>query len=117
MKLTEEEKKIILNKRKEEESNLPKKRGILKHNLYYNSHNIFGINNYLFTEKQKNDLINDFASNFTLVPKGTEFICYLDEGDESWYDCADGCIEAADSDFAKQNLEKIEIIRKKNNKL
>lgn len=133
MKLTKEEKEIILAKRreeekrrKEEENNKPQKVGFLKHDLFFINSRYpevrFNIQSFVdkargwWLEKRA---IEDIAKEmekemFDLkAPAGTKFVCYVDDGEEVWYDDNNIGLEEMDADWAAQHLEKIEDIRRK----
>lgn len=109
MKLTEEEKQIILNKRNKEEEAKPKKTGILKHDLYFPQQLDFqGYNpNVPITYSTLLETVEKFKSTFIRIPKGTEFHCYVEDNQELWHDIEDGYIEYKNYEWAKENLEKI----------
>jgi hypothetical protein len=119
MKLTSEEKQLILEKRAQEEASKPKKHGVLKHDLYGLSIrspelriNISDIvedqMGYFVTaqsikaifEKVKEEIEADTPD----APKGTKFDCYIDDGEELWYDAEGIGIEEVDSEWAKKHL-------------
>ena len=113
MKLSEKEKEIILQIRAEEESQKPIKIGYLKHDLYRYNMGIsyFKIDKWLFSFKEKEELHKNFEDKFTLIPIGTELVCYLEDGVELWYD--DDCLAGMDENWAKDNLENIKLIKRK----
>ena len=109
MKLTEEEKQIIIDKRKKEEEAKPKKTGILKHDLYHPTKMCFeGYDpNKTITYKLFLEIVENFKSTFVKIPKGTEFNCYIEDDHELWHNAETGYIEYRNSNWAKENLEKI----------
>lgn len=109
MKLTEEEKQIIIDKRIKEEGSKPKKTGILKHDLYISTDMSFEDYpmNETLTYDQLLEYVEKFKESFVKHPKGMEFECYIENGIESWSDVEDGYIECQDAQWAKENLEKI----------
>lgn len=113
MKLTKEEEKLILKKRKEVDRNLPKKIGFLKHDLY--SFDEPSYDNYWILDKKEKDLIvKDFLTHFELVvPAGSKFVCFINEDDkEQWFDDICYGIEGMPADWAKKNLKGIKRIPK-----
>lgn len=114
MKLTEEEKELIIEKRKKEELNKPYKIGYLAHDLYYRlGEDRHKFDNWLFTQSEYEAEILSFKDRFELIEKGTEFTGYLNaDGNEEWYDCGPGCIEVYGRDWADKHLERIKIVRK-----
>lgn len=113
MKLTEEEKQVILDKRKQENLEKPQKIAILKHNLYYISNNYTSwLNNpdeCFVSKKDINDLIKSIKENFELtITKGTEFVCFIEKnGQESWYDNENYGVECMSYTWAQEHLVNI----------
>ena len=115
MKLTEEEKQIILEKRRKkevekrekEEVEKSKKIAYLKEDLYF-CQNDFDVDFYdtFITKIVRDEIIQKITEQFKLaVPKGTEFVCFIEKnGEESWYDNAGYGIEYCSSDWAKKHL-------------
>lgn len=114
MKLTEEEKEIILAKRKEEEKLKPKKTAIAKANIYTRKDIDFPVDSWFFNTTEKDDCIKEFADTFELaIEKGDSFSCFLEEdGEESWYDNIGYGFENMSSEWAKKYLENIRPIKK-----
>lgn len=112
MKLTKKEKQLILNKRKqektEEESNKPKLMGFLKQDLYFSFHSKLDLPDWIFSEKEKDKIINDFIASFQIGCKaGTKFVCYASEGGfEEWYS-EDSEVENMDADWARKYIKNI----------
>lgn len=118
MKLTEEEKRLVLEKRKKEEIKLTKKIGYLKEDLYHFSLDDLQLElYYLVTQEQKEDIIKYFSNNFELVAKkGDPFDCYIEEdGRESWYDREWG-IGGMSAEWANNFLENISNVPKRRTK-
>ncbi|CAB4196925.1 hypothetical protein UFOVP1290_445 [uncultured Caudovirales phage] len=113
MKLTEEEKQLILKKRIEDEDQKPIKTGILKHNLYSVSENKFNFRGWLFDENERSALLEEFESMFHIISEGIAFDCYLNDGQECWYDAEGIGIEGMDSAWANKHLKDIKIVKKK----
>lgn len=118
MRLSKEEKEIIekyrANKRTEEERNAPKLVGYSKQDLYGIStatlkEVIDGFHGWYLSKKEVDQIIN--KSFDLIVPAGTEFVCYLKNGIESWYDTVYG-IEDMNSDWAKEYLKGIKPYKK-----
>lgn len=129
MKLTEEEKELILKKREEEEAKLPKFKANLKHDLFcinagrpeIRIHIRDIVNDYgWYTPQEALDKIskkfNERMQELSrpILKKGAEFVCYIENGFESWYDYEGWGVEERDSDWAKQNLENIRPYKKAN---
>lgn len=112
MKLTAAEKQLILDKRAEEEKDLPKLTGILKEDLYVVDRQKIDIP-WLVTKSQKQEIISKFDANFELaVTAGSEFIAFIeDDGDEQWYDNDYG-IEGMSAKWAREHLVDIKPIKK-----
>ena len=114
LKLTPEEEWLILQRRKSEEAKKPKKIGFLKEDMYeFNPPpGKFGLWNF-FTFSETNSLIKEFKECFkkTLLA-GSKFICYIENGKESWYDCDNFGYERLNSDWAKENLINVRPYRK-----
>lgn len=120
MKLTKDEEVLILAKRAKEDEDKPKKRGFLKHDLYFLDQrypevkidltDIVKENGWFLTTGHINTIIEQCKSQLYAgikAPKGTPFDCYISKGREEWYD-ADGIgIEDYSADWAKKNLENI----------
>ena len=107
MKLTEEEKQIILEKRKKEEEKKAKKIGYLKENLYYCENSVdLDFYDLFITEAIKEEIIQKITKQFELaVPKGTEFVCFIDESkEELWYDNINYGIVDMSANWAKKHL-------------
>ena len=115
MKLSEEEKQLILEKRRQKEAEKPIKVGYLKHDLYRIPSEKFNLLRFdwMITKDQKEKLINILNEDIVLeLPKGSEFDCYLERGNECWYDQDSGSIAGADSEWAKEHLKDIKSLRK-----
>lgn len=118
MKLTEKEKQLILEKRKLEESNIAKKVGYLKHNLYTTDFDIKYPQTYdtLCTAKVRQQYIQKFNKAIRdacclAAPKGTKFVCFINlNKSESWYDDMNYGIENRSSVWARSNLVNIQNI-------
>jgi hypothetical protein len=127
MKLTKEEEEIILAKRQEEEENdKPKKVGFLKHDLFFLNSRYpevrFTIERFIEEAKGywlEKRTIEDILKNIEKeiyelkAPAGTKFVCYIDDGEEVWFDDNNIGLEEMDADWAAQHLEKIEDISRK----
>lgn len=114
MKLSEEEKKVILEMRKKKEDDKPKKIGFLKEDLFTISPNedahIFS--NWILSREEKQKEIDEFINNFQLAcPAGTKFVCFIDDGNESWFDDINYGIENMDNDWANKYLKDIKFIK------
>lgn len=123
MKLTKAEQELILKKRKEEEESKPKLMGFLKESLYdfptengdselcYYEHN--PSNFWLVNEELKEKWIKTFQASFNIVlPAGTKFVCYIQDGEELWFDDINYGIEEMDDKWAKIYLENIQQFKK-----
>jgi len=118
LKLTPEEEWLILQRRKSEEAKKPKKIGFLKEDMYeFNPPpGKFGVWNF-FTFSETNSLIKEFKECFKkTLPAGSKFICYIENGKESWYDDENlGFVELS-SDWARKHLENIRLYKKSSKK-
>ena len=124
MKLTKEEKDLILKKRLDEESTRPKKTATLKVDLYeYDTDDrscdlgyYRESENYMcLCEKHTMDKwIKEFKEHFVLeLPKGTPFVCYIyGDGKEYWFDDVNYGIEEMGSEWASKFLENVKDIPK-----
>lgn len=99
-----------------ERENIVVKKGYLKMDLYNfhsDSYHCLSFKEswgdfWLYNKKQKEDFIQDFISRFDLVlPEGTEFVCYLVDGKETWYDNIKYGVEEVDEKWAKKYLRDI----------
>ena len=114
--LTPEEENLILEMRKkkklEEDRNKPKKMGFLKHNIYfYSQPHMPETYASMITQSEKDSLIEDYESCFSLLESGTKCVCFIDDGVELWFDDVNFGIEERDSDWAKENLINIQDIK------
>lgn len=50
------------------------------------------------------------------VPAGSKFDCYIENGEESWYDTESGLFAGMDAEWAKQYLRDIQPCVKKKTK-
>ena len=117
LKLTPEEEKLILKKREKEETekqikedeSKPKKVGFTKHNLYhfYPKHTPEDYDSVL-NESEKDSWKCYYDDFFTLILPGTEMRCWIKRGEEVWSGSA---IYEKDSDWAKENLINIQVIK------
>ena len=124
MKLTEEEKQIILEKRKKENEIKYPKTGILKHDVYglpTNGYSQFAFDlrdiieeHGLFVPKEvvlgiveqiKDELLS------TVILSGTKFESYMIDGKELWYDQNEDVCDM-DSTWASKNLKNIKKLKK-----
>lgn len=110
MLLTEEEIKLISDKREKEDINCSKKIGYLVENLYV-PHVINYDENFFYTKDQADNIKENL---FMLAAKaGSVFDCYIEkDGSESWYDRVYG-IERMSKEWAEANLRNIKNIKPK----
>jgi hypothetical protein len=107
MRLTKAEKELVLEKRRQEEEQKPKKFGFLKEDLYVFDKELDVMEEYgwIFSKTKKNEIMKDFSNRFSLALKsGTEFTCYIDDNQEQWYDCDNYGIECQDKEWAEEYL-------------
>jgi hypothetical protein len=110
--LSDEEKQLIEAHRKVKDENSPKKMAFLSKDLYsYSSGRgcdlvfIKRNNFWLCDYKTKEQWIEDFKNHFVLrLPIGTKFVCYMEDGEESWYDDVGYGIEGMSRDWADKYL-------------
>ena len=120
MKLTDEEKKMILAKRIEDDKNTPKKTGRLKHDLIYldirggsidtDVSDIINKYGYYIPEIEIDKIIERFRNQLksaTIIETDTPFDCYIDCNQEQWYDSIGEGIEGMDAEWAKLHLTDI----------
>lgn len=120
MKLTLEEKELILKKRKEEDDEKPKKVGYLKEDLYSYANDRdcdlhfcsdLSMDFWLATEQQKENFIKEFVEHFKRVlKKGDKFVCFIVNGKEEWYDDVNYDVECMNKEWAETYLENIKSI-------
>jgi len=121
MKLTKEEREVILKLRKEQDENSPKKRGYLVKDLYsypcsdcdftpiFESSEPF----WLCDKNQIDKWKQEFDENFKKVlKKGAEFVCYIINNEEHWYDDENYGVEDMNASWAKKYLSNIKDIEK-----
>lgn len=121
MKLTKEEKELILKKREEEDNNKPKFTGEAKHDLYYlksgrpeiiiDLSSVVRDHGWVFSKKILDKIIVSVNAqiNQSLIKvsdKADMFDCFIMGGDELWYD-RKGYIEESPETWARENLENI----------
>jgi tRNA G10 N-methylase Trm11 len=115
MRLTKAEKEFILEKRRQEEEQKPKKIGFLKEDIYdFNgyslSQDIRGC--YYVSASLKDKMVTDFINSFTLGLKaGAKFVCFIEDNQEQWYDEENYGIEAKDTEWANERLYNITKIK------
>lgn len=94
-----------------------KKRGYLKCDLYsFESDRVQRIafekswgDFWLFTKNHQQKMIKEFEDKFSLVLKeGTEFVCYVVNGVEEWYDNVNYGVEGVSKEWAEKYLRDIE---------
>lgn len=126
MKLTQEEKELIIAKRKAEDETKPKKTGILRQSLFILSSPspeiTFNVQHIIDKEKgwwiSRDSIlgiveqIKDELMSEVVAPAGTKFVCYIVNGEELWYDDHNIDIEEMDSDWAQKHLTDIKPITK-----
>jgi hypothetical protein len=126
MKLTEEEKQLILEKRRKENELNFKKTGILKHDVYglpTNGYSQFAFDlrdiieeHGLFVPKEVvlgivEQIKDELLSTEWLIPSGTKFESYMIDGKELWYDQNEDVCDM-DSTWASKNLKNIKKLKK-----
>ncbi len=118
MKMTPQELRDLADKM-EEEAKIRKK-GYLKFDLYnFDSDRGHGMvyerdwgSFWLLTKGEQEKIIEDFKNRFSLVlKKGSEFVCYIVDGEEEWYDNLNYGVEAVDKVWAdKYLIDIVEVI-------
>jgi len=100
----------LLADKKEKESKVIKT-AFLKHDLYnFDPDKVELLPQWYITKEQIEAQMSNIKMGISLIlPKGTEFECYLVNGKESWFDTANYGIEDMPEDWAKQNLENFQI--------
>ena len=94
---------------KKEAEDVIAKTGELKHDLYcFDEHDItFKLHemDWMIT-KEEFDSFLDYVSKSTPMElkKGTPFVCFMEDGEESWYDDVNYGIEGVGSDWAEKHL-------------
>jgi hypothetical protein len=115
MKLTQQEKLLILEKRKEEESNAPKLIGTLKEDLYCPIQEEFELP-WIMSKTKRDYYINNMQANFKLAVKaGAKFVAFVeDDGAELWFEDDENRfgIENMSSEWAREHLTNIKPIKK-----
>lgn len=115
MKLTKEEERIILEFREKNNSNKPIKSGVLKHDLV--DRDCFNLSDFFETDEDfitfeelehaiisaKNAAINTIYQ----IKAGSKFLCYMENGDDCWYDDVGHGVECMDDEWAKRHLKNI----------
>lgn len=121
MKLSKEEEQLILERRQQDDSDKVKRVGYLNRDLYqYDVANACSLSFradsdklfWLCDEKQKKKWKKKFNEHFKLVlKKGTQFVCFIWNGKENWYDNVDYGIECMDDKWALEYLENISDVK------
>jgi len=112
--MTPEELRALADKKEEEAKQI--KKGTLKHDLYYyhgqGSDQLkmeVRLQDVLMTKQMVEDTRKAFEKvlekHIDKLEKGTPFVCYKNDGEESWYDDVNFGIEDMSSEWAKENLE------------
>ncbi len=117
MYLTKEEERLILRRRKDEESKLPRLIGKLKHDLYSFDPDWIDETCRLMIAKMKRhyiskieidkffDEVKKALMEVVTLDKGTKFVCFFKGANkEFWCDDAELGIEDLDANWAKDNL-------------
>ena len=106
--LTQEEYDLIMQKRnekdKESEAQLPVKTGTLRHDLYFIEDD-YRCEQWHCTKSEKDEIIQSMFS--LILKKGAKFECYIENGIESWYDCANIGFECMPEYWADKHLDQI----------
>lgn len=112
-----EEKVLVENK--------PIKTAVAKHDIYYRQN----LEDIIATQRLSlnslchrhwfvgKEVIGEFLANLQtslssispVVPKGAPFVCYLEDGDELWFDDVNYGIESQDKKWAELHLENVEL--------
>lgn len=100
---------------KKEKESKPIKKGKLKFDLYNQKYVFIDVSDtsfWLYSTEEVQSKIDEFVekakSNFKLVlKKDTEFVCYLRDGQECWYDNVNYGIEEMNEEFASKYLTDI----------
>jgi len=116
MKLTEEEKQLILEKRRKENELKFKKTGILKHDVYslptngysqfaFDLSDIIQEHGWFINREVVLDIVEQIKDQLlsTVIPSGTKFESYMIDGKELWYDQNEDVLDM-DSNWASKNL-------------
>src|SRR5271157_2535122 len=98
MKLSAEEKALVDKLRKEKEDAKPKMVGYAKEDLYQLTP--YECEDWFASASERKEIIEDFSNNYIEIsaPAGTQFDCYIENGNEAWYDEADGLFAAMDAE-------------------
>lgn len=122
MKLTEEEKELILKQRAKKKAAEPIKKGTLRHDLFradsydtYIEVNVseFELESFLTAEKMEKvaALLREQLFGGDKIAKGTKFFCYLDNGKEKWVGDSGYSGYRFYGDWAAEHLEDIKEIK------
>jgi hypothetical protein len=127
MKLTKREQVIILRERQRKDESKPKKTAVSKHDLFYLSCGSYGnrfdfsdslrLRNYdwFVGKKLLLDVVEEIKQKLLdtfVIPKGTQFICYIEDGEERWYGKDNRHMGQMDSKWAAENLINIKTVGK-----
>lgn len=125
MKITEEEKELILRKREKDLEDSIYRSAISKCDLYYCSFDQMGCcgSGIMFVEEfdysfvSKEDIekalekIKNIYDSYLVLKKGTKFVSYLENGVEEWYDDERFGIEGMENDWAEKYLTNFKQLR------
>lgn len=113
MKLSEKEKRVILESRKKEADKLPKMIGYTKEDLY--QVNDYKREYWFVSASERKEIIDDFVNNYIelSVSAGTQFDCFIEDGKEAWYDTESGLFSNMSAEWAKKYLCNINLCKKK----
>jgi hypothetical protein len=110
--MTPEELRALADQKEEGEK--PIKTGELKHDLYcFDSNAVkYHMNNmeYWMVTKEEVDLFIATVEKLCCsldLKKGAKFICFLEDGGESWYDDVNYGVEGVGADWAEKHLTNI----------
>jgi hypothetical protein len=119
MKLSAEEKELILKKRQAKETDKPQKTAVAKTDIWVGDTTSWRLNEWVFTPEEKDQQLEEIIDNlFTLaIKKGESFTCFINEdGEEEWYDDVGYGIECMDAKWAEKYLTNIRPIKKGKNR-
>ena len=107
--MTPDELRALADKKEEERI---RKIGFLRCDLYTTDNHFdsrYFDDDWIFTSDVKDQYIKEFEAGFELaLPKGTKFVCYIEDGEESWFDDINYGAENLDKAWADKYLEKVE---------
>lgn len=113
--MTPDELRALANQKEKEDSNKIVKVGYLKEDLYHfiktGLLDVLNRTDWFLSKNKVEKIFLEIKSHFEIILKaGSKFDCYLEEGEESWYDSSNAGVECMSAKWATKYLENIECL-------